>query len=172
MLDIALAKKWDLHGLEIKGSKHFKKEAYRQISERIRLEKSKRGSLPYSIEEIERPKSPTQHLAKENQEKKKNNEALKALKSRLSAQRVLSYAIDKYGFDGSLYEVANDNKIKSLSHRAKPKNIIDFLQKELSLSSKEAIGLCQKLDREDSLKKEQKVKSKRENIRERQGMGR
>jgi hypothetical protein len=172
MLDIALAKKWNLHTLEIKGSKYFKKEAYRQIAERIQLEKRENGSLHSPLEEIERPISPTQYLAKENQEKKKKNEALKALKSRLSAQRVLSYAIKVYELDGLLYEVANDNKIKSLLSRAKPKNIIDFLQKELSLSSKEAIGLCQKLDREDSLKKEQKVKSKRENIRERQGMGR
>jgi len=161
MLDIALAKKWDLHSLEIKGSKHFKKEAYRQIAERIWLEKSENRSLPSSLEEIARPKSPTQHLAKENQEKRKKNEALKALKSRLSAQRVLSYAIDKYGLDGSLYEVAIDNKIKSLLSRAKPKNIIDFLQKELSLSSKEAIGLCQKLDREESLKREKSRKSER-----------
>ena len=154
MLDIALAKKWNLHTLEIKGSKYFKKEAYRQIAERIQLEKRENGSLHSPLEEIERPISPTQYLAKENQEKKKKNEALKALKSRLSAQRVLSYAIKVYELDGLLYEVANDNKIKSLLSRAKPKNIIDFLQKELNLSSKEAIGLCQELDREESLKKD------------------
>jgi len=37
------------------------------------------------------------------------------------------------------YEITEENKINTLHNRQKPKSIIDFLQKELNFSSKEAI---------------------------------
>jgi hypothetical protein len=47
--------------------------------------------------------------------------------------------------------VTADNKINNLTNKAEPKNVIDFLKKELNLSSKEAISTCQVLYKEQPL---------------------
>lgn len=153
MLDIAVAKNWEMEALEVTGSDVFKKEAFKQIVERIEKEKRDKPKLkPYSPLEIKRAKTPTQHLAKEQQEKKeKERTALKELKQMLNAKSVLAYAVKEYKLDMSQYEVTADNKINNLANRAKAKNVIDFLQKELNLSSKEAIAKCQVLYQEQPL---------------------
>lgn len=67
---------------------------------------------------------------------------LSTIKSELSTAAVLQYAADKYKLDKSNYEVTNDNKINNLNNKQKPKNVIDFMQKELNLSGQEAIEIC------------------------------
>jgi len=155
MLDIAMAKNWEMDELEVTGSDVFKKEVFKQMVERIEKEKQKektKTKKSYSLTNIERAKTPTQYLAKENQDKKEEkNAALQELKQMLNAQSVLAYAVKEYRLDISQYEVTTDNKINNLTNRAKPKNVIDFLQKELNLSSKEAISKCQVLYQEQPL---------------------
>jgi hypothetical protein len=147
MLDIAMAKNWEMDLFEVRGSDIFKKEVFKQMVERIEKEKEKiKNKKPYSIKDIERAKTPTQYLAKEQQDKKEEkNTALQELKKMLNAQSVLVYAGKEYRLDMSQYEVTADNKINNLTNRAKPKNVIDFLQKELNLTSKEAIEKCKAL---------------------------
>ena len=58
---------------------------------------------------------------------------------------VLNHAVSKYKLDISQYEVTNDNKINNKSNMQKPKNTIDFLQTEVKLTTKEAIGECKAL---------------------------
>ncbi len=150
MVDIAIAKNWNLSALNITGGDAFKKEAFKQIAEIIREKQERKKTLSLQttavVKGIERPKTVTQYLAKENKEKKELvSVPLSDLKKNLSAQRVLDHAVKKYKLDLSQYEITVDNKINNLGNRAKPKNVIDFLQKEINLTSKEAIEECQAL---------------------------
>lgn len=162
MLDIAMAKNWAMDSFDVTGSDIFKKEVFRQMVERIEKEKQqkkkkeKQKQKPYPLKDIERAKTPTQYLAKENkQRKEEKHTALKELKQMLNAQTVLEYAVKEYLLDMSQYKVTADNKINNLTNRAKAKNVIDFLQRELNLSSKEAIGKCQELYKEQPLNLEE-----------------
>ena len=150
MIDIAIAKGWNLSSINITGSDAFKKEAYRQIADIVRAENEKKQTLPLQqtavIKGIQQPKTVAQYLAREHKEKLQAKALpLAELKKELSAERVLSYAVEKYKLDATQYEVTEDNKINNLGNKAKPKNVIDFLQKEIKLTSKEAIEECQAL---------------------------
>jgi len=158
MVDIAIAKNWNLSALNITGGDAFKKEAYRQIADIIREQKEGESIKTLSLQTvatvkgIERPKTVTQYLAKENKEKKEAEATpLSELKINLAAKTVLDYAVKKYKLDLSQYEITADNKINNLGNKAKPKNVIDFLQKEINLTSKEAIEECQELYRNQPL---------------------
>ncbi|MCK5855837.1 MAG: hypothetical protein KAG56_11505, partial [Sulfurovaceae bacterium] len=97
MLDIALAKNWEMDSLEITGSDVFKKEAFKQILDRIEKEKRYKPKLKPSSPEIKRAKTLTQHLAKEQKEKKEEERtAVQELKQMLKAQSVLEYAVREY----------------------------------------------------------------------------
>ena len=89
----------------------------------------------------------TQKLNKNIQEKEETKEIeknvdLKTLKENLNAKLVLEYAVAHYKLDITNYKLTPDNKIDNLNNKQKPKNIIDFFQKELNLSTKEAIEIC------------------------------
>ena len=147
MIEIAQAKGWDLATLEIKGSKAFKEEATKQIAqilrEKERLEKSKTKRQEPALP---RPKTPLQYDLKTSQEKALAKQLpLTELKTMLSAKSLLAYAVKHYKLDPNKYQITPGNKINNLTNRQKPKNIIDFLQKELNFSSKEAIETCQSL---------------------------
>lgn len=148
MLDIAEAKGWKLNTLRIKGSPAFRREISRQIAERIR-ERDELIKNPAAIE-IARPTSEAEKLAAaladEKQVKKLDSTVdLSMIKTELSATAVLEYAAEKYKLKTTNYEVTNDNKINNLNNKQKPKNVIDFVQKELNLSGKEAIEICRDL---------------------------
>ncbi len=71
--------------------------------------------------------------------------------------------------DVSRFEITADNKINELSNKQKPKNIIDFIQKEANLTSEEAIEIAYTLHEKigsefvkDSVKNYEKIKSKQE----------
>lgn len=150
MVDIAIAKNWNLSALNITGGDAFKKEAYRQIADIIREQKENERKKTLSLQTaatvkgIERPKTVTQYLAKENKERKEAT-PLSELKKNLAAKTVLDHAVKKYKLVLSQYEITADNKINNLGNRAKPKNVIDFLQKEINHTPKEAIRECQEL---------------------------
>ena len=66
----------------------------------------------------------------------------KELKEKLNANLVIKYAIQNYKLDRNKFEITHDNKIDNLKNNQKPKNIIDFLKKELNLTTKESIEIC------------------------------
>ena len=160
-IDIAEAKGWNVASLSVNGgSDEFKKEMYSQIADRVKLkiDELKRNEKKfYSRNTIERPTSLSQSLKREAVEKKEQRKAnedinIDVLKENLEAQRVLEYAVDKYKLEATNYIITDDNKIKNKSNRQKPKNIIDFMQKELNLTTKKAIEECKSLYLEQPLK--------------------
>lgn len=147
MIEIAEAKGWDLATLEINGSKAFKEEATRQIVQILRAkEQLQQSTIKRQEPTLQRPKTPLQYNLKTTQEKELAKQLpLTELKQMLAAKSVLSYAVKYYKLDPNKYKITEDNKINNLYNKQKPKNVIDFLQKELNFSSKEAIETCQTL---------------------------
>lgn len=166
MLNVAEAKKWNINNLEINGSKEFKEEAEKQIAERIRLQeqlqKKNDKTLSYTEavavkQEIDkRPTTATQTYKqqaeqKQEQTKADNDISLTMLKQNLSAQRVLDYAVDKYKLNRDDYTITDDNKINNVNNKQKPKNVIDFLQRELNIKTSEAIDISKELYKKQPL---------------------
>lgn len=171
MLNIAIAKGWELSDIEIDGSDEFKKEVEKQIAEKIK--KEEKNTLLFTEAEAvlsevgKRPKSEIQQLKKVEIDKAKtikidNDVSLTMLKEQLDAQSVLDYAITHYKVNSSDYEII-DNKINNLNNKQKPKNVIDFLQNEVNLQTSESIAILRELYREQPLKIEI-TKTKEEEI--------
>lgn len=145
MLDIAVAKGWDIFNLEINGKQEFQNEMQMQIRER----KTKK-TLSFTEAERKRPVNNLQYEFQKIEDVAMEEKSidLKLLKVDLVARTVLKYAIDKYKLNADEYEVTDDNKINNLTNRQKPKNCIDFLQKEANLSGHESIEINRKLYKE------------------------
>ena len=88
-------------------------------------------------------------MEKQYKKEANTNQDLQKIKTDLNAKVILDYAVKKYKLDIKNFNITDDNKIDSLNNKAKPKNIIDFLQKEANLSTKEAIEICQDLYKKD-----------------------
>lgn len=139
MIQIALAKDWKLENIEPTGSDEFIFESNKQIAKL--LEQKNKDDL-----EIIRAKSPSQQQKIKLQDEERNETVnLQELKEKLDANLVLEYAARNFKLDANNFNVTADNKIDNLSNSQKPKNVIDFLQRELNLTTKEAIGVCQKI---------------------------
>lgn len=158
MIEIALAKDWKLENIEPNGDEDFINEANRQIADLI-LKKKKENQI-----EIKRVKSPLQqqkvNLQNEDLNFKTN---LQELKEKLDVNFLLKYVKKNYKLDISNFIITDDNKIDNLKNKQKPKNVIDFLQKELNFSTKEAIGICMEIYEKQmmmDIKKEDKNISK------------
>ncbi|MDK2082888.1 hypothetical protein PT502_03645 [Aliarcobacter butzleri] len=154
MLDIALAKGWNLLEIEIDGTPQFIKEAKKQIlikvEEQNQTQKKEEENKEIKKVEIKptRPVSQLDNYIFENESKifesEKAND-LKFLKENLSAQIVLDFAIRKYNINLDEFEVVDDNKINNKTNRQKPKSIIDFFTKEIGVSIKETTEICNNL---------------------------
>ena len=70
---------------------------------------------------------------------------LSEVKEKLDANLVLEFAVQNYKLDKNKYEITVDNKIKNLTNNQKPKNAIDFLQRELNLTTRESIEIAIKI---------------------------
>lgn len=141
MIEIALAKNWKLENIEPTGNENFINEANRQIAALIL--KNKKEQIKNIDIEILRAKSPTQQEKVKLQNEELNSKInLQELKEKLDAKLVLEYAKENFKLDISNFIITEDNKIDNLKNKQKPKNVIDFLQRELNLSTKEAIGVC------------------------------
>ena len=137
MIEIAIAKNWKLENIEPTGSDEFIFESNKQIAKI--LEQKNKDNL-----EIIRAKTPTQQQKIKLQDEELNETInLQELKEKLDANLVLEYAIKNFKLDANNFNITADNKIDNLSNSQKPKNVIDFLQRELNLSTKEAIGVCE-----------------------------
>ena len=144
MIDIALAKDWKLENIEAIGDDSFIYEVNRQIAKALE-EKNKSKNIDSEIM-ITRAKT---ELQQQNMNMK-DKELLKTiniseLKEKLNANLVLKYAVENYKLDINKYEITRDNRIDNIKNKQKPKNVIDFLQKELNLSSGESIEICTKI---------------------------
>ncbi|MDN5118858.1 hypothetical protein PJV89_05545 [Aliarcobacter butzleri] len=154
MLDIALAKGWNLLEIEIDGTPQFIKEAKKQILIKVEVQNQtqKKEEENKEIKKVEikptRPVSQLDNCIFENESKifesEKAND-LKFLKENLSAQIVLDFAIRKYNINLDEFEVVDDNKINNKTNRQKPKSIIDFFTKEIGVSIKETTEICNNL---------------------------
>lgn len=146
MLDIAVAKGWNLLDLQIDGDDEFITEAKKQI-----LQKIEEQNQDQKLEKVEKPTRPVSQLDNyilENESKIFESEKvndLKFLKENLSAQIVLDFAKQKYNINFDEFEIVNGNKINNKTNRQKPKSVIDFFTKEIGISIKEATEICNDL---------------------------
>ena len=144
MLDIAVAKGWNLLDLQIDGDDEFITEAKKQILQKIEEQNQDQKLEKVEIKSI-RPVSQLDNYILENESKifelEKVND-LKFLKENLSAQIVLDFVKQKYNINLDEFEVINENKINNKTNRQKPKSIIDFFTKEIGISIKEATEIC------------------------------
>ena len=142
MLEIAVAKGWDILNLEITGSDKFQIEVKKQILERIE-ESSKKDKF-----EITRSISYIDNLILDNQSKIIENEKvndIEFIKKYLPSKVVLEFAKQKYNINFDEFDAVEDNKIKNKTNRQKPKSVIDFFTKEIGISLKEAIEISNEL---------------------------
>ena len=139
MIEIALAKNWELQNIEPTGSDEFIFESNKQIAKL--LEQKNKDDL-----QILRAKSPIQQQKIKLQDEELNSKTnLQELKEKLDANLVLEYAVENFKLDAKNFNITADNKIDNLFNSQKPKNVIDFMQKELNLTTKESIDICQKI---------------------------
>lgn len=162
MLDIAEAKGWDLSNLDIKGNEEFKEAVNKEIKERLVQKQGDRfiqelgkvkaiDILPEKVPV--RANSPLQEQKIEATNKRlTKSEHLLEIKENLKAKEVLNYAIAKYKINPNDYEIV-DNKINILRNKKeKPKNVIDFLQKEVGLQAGEAITELENLYKNENMR--------------------
>ncbi|MCT7496917.1 LPD7 domain-containing protein [Aliarcobacter cryaerophilus] len=151
MLDIAIAKGWNLLEIEVDGSDDFIKEAKKQIlkkaEEQNKVHKQEKKELN-NIEKLNRPISFLDNYIIGNESKIFEAEKLNDinfLKENLEAKIVLDFAKQKYNINLDEFEVVDGNKINNKINRQKPKSIIDFFTKEIGISIGETTDICKDL---------------------------
>ena len=142
MIDIALAKGWKLENIEAIGDDSFIYEVNRQIAKALE-EKNKSKNIDSEIM-ITRAKTELQQQSL-NIKDKELTVNLSEIKEKLDINLVLEFVVQNYKLDRNKYEITSDNKINNLINKQKPKNVIDFLQRELNLSTRESIEICTKI---------------------------
>lgn len=150
MIDISLAKGWNLLEIKVDGSPEFIKEAKKQILQKVE-EQNKKGEKK-ELKKVEiksiRPVSQLDNFILENEakifESEKVND-IQFLKDNLPAKVVLDFAKQKYNINLEEFEVVDSNKINNKTNRKKPKSIVDFFTKEMGISINEATEICSDL---------------------------
>ena len=67
-----------------------------------------------------------------------------------------------FKLDTKNFNFTSDNKIENLTNKQKPKNVIDFLQKELNLTTKESIEICKSIYEKQESEKNSNISSNKE----------
>ncbi|MCT7616669.1 hypothetical protein N5U05_02855 [Aliarcobacter butzleri] len=153
MIDIALAKGWDLLEIKIDGKPEFIKEAKKQILQRIEEQNQNQVQMQEKkeikkVEKSNRPASLLDNYILDNESKIFEIEKvhdIQFLKENLPAKAVLDFAKQKYNINLDEFEVGDGNKINNKTNRQKPKSIVDFFTKEIGISIKEATEICNDL---------------------------
>lgn len=152
MVDLALAKGWDLLDIQVDGTPEFIKESKKQILQKVeeqnqaKVQKEEKKELK-KVEKPTRPVSQLDNYILANESKIFEAEKIhdiQFLKENLPAQVVLDFASKKYNINLDEFEVV-DGKINNKTNRQKPKSIIDFFTKEIGISIKEATEICNDL---------------------------
>lgn len=161
MLDIAIAKGWNLLEIEVDGPDDFIKEVKKQIVEKIEEQNKKEGINLNNSEEIYRPTSLLDNYIFDNKSKifeaEKIND-INFLKENLEANIVLEFAKQKYNINLDEFEVVDGNKINNKTNRQKPKSIIDFFTKEIGITVGEATQICKDLISKQLIKNDRDLK--------------
>ena len=161
MLDIAIAKGWNLLEIEVDGPDDFIKEVKKQIVEKIEEQNKKEGINLKNSEEIYRPTSLLDNYIFDNKSKifeaEKIND-INFLKENLEANIVLEFAKQKYNINLDDFEVVDGNKINNKTNRQKPKSIIDFFTKEIGIPVGEATKICKDLISKQLIKNDRDLK--------------
>jgi hypothetical protein len=161
MLDIAIAKGWNLLEIEVDGPDDFIKEVKKQIVEKIEEQNKKEGINLNNSEEIYRPTSLLDNYIFDNKSKifeaEKIND-INFLKENLEANIVLEFAKQKYNINLDDFEVVDGNKINNKTNRQKPKSIIDFFTKEIGIPVGEATQICKDLISKQLIKNDRDLK--------------
>lgn len=153
MVDIALAKGWNLLEIEVNGTPEFIKEAKKQILQKVEEQNQSQlqNQEKKELKKVEKPTRPVSQLdnyilANESKifEVEKVHD-IQFLKDNLPAKAVLDFSSKKYNINLDEFEVADGNKINNKTNRQKGKSIIDFLTKEIGISLKEATEICNDL---------------------------
>ena len=144
MIQIALAKGWKLENIEVIGDDDFINEANRQITKLIEKERKNKSIKTEII--ITRAKTELQQQNLNIKDKELSHKVnLSEIKEKLDINLVLEFVVQNYKLDRNKYEITSDNKINNLINMQKPKNVIDFLQMELNLSTRESIEICMEI---------------------------
>lgn len=153
MIDIAIAKNWNLLDIQVDGTPEFIKEAKKQILQKVeeqnqvQVKKQEKKELK-KVYKTTRPVSQLDNYIIANSSKifeaEKIND-IEFLKENLPAQVVLEFALKKYNINFDEFEVGDGNKINNKTNRQKPKSIVDFFTKEIGISIKEATEICNDL---------------------------
>ena len=165
MIEISLAKDWELENIQASGSEEFINEANKQIANLLLIKNQKQNKK--DSQSTKRPKTYTQKINedlkdKEFQNQSKNDIDIKILKENLDAKLVLEYAVIHFKLDTKNFNFTSDNKIENLTNKQKPKNVIDFLQKELNLTTKESIEICKSIYEKQESEKNSNISSNKE----------
>ena len=144
MINMGLARGWKPENIEAIGDDDFINEANRQITKLIEKERKNKSIKTEII--ITRAKTELQQQNLNIKDKELSHKVnLSEIKEKLDANIVLEFAVQKYKLDRNKYVITVDNKINNINNMQKPKNVIDFLQRELNLSTKEAIEVCMEI---------------------------
>jgi hypothetical protein len=161
MIDIAIAKGWNLLEIEVDGPDDFIKEVKKQIVEKIEEQNKKERINLNNSEEIYRPTSLLDNYIFDNKSKifeaEKIND-INFLKENLEANIVLEFAKQKYNINLDDFEVVDGNKINNKTNRQKPKSIIDFFTKEIGIPVGEATQICKDLISKQLIKNDRDLK--------------
>ncbi|QKF77320.1 hypothetical protein [Arcobacter defluvii] len=153
MVNIALAKGWDLLNIQVDGTPEFIKEAKKQILKKVeeqnqvQVKKQEKKELK-KVDKPTRPVSQLDNYIIANSSKILEVEKvhdIQFLKENLKAQVVLDFASKKYNINLDEFEVGDGNKINNKTNRQKPRSIVDFLTKEIGINIKEATEICNDL---------------------------
>ena len=167
MIDIALAKGWDLLDIQVNGTPEFIKEAKKQILQKIEEQNQTQEKKELKKVEIKstRPVSQLDNFILETESKIFESEKehdIQYLKENLPAQVVLDFVKVKYNINLDEFEVLDGNRINNKTNRQKGKSVIDFFTKEIGISIKEATEICNDLMAKQP-KKEKEITQKTEN---------
>jgi hypothetical protein len=173
MIEISLAKDWELENIQASGSEEFINEANKQIANLLLLKNQKQNKK--DSQSTKRPKTYTQKINEDLKEKEfqiqsKNDIDIKTLKEKLDPTLVLEYAVIHFKLDAKNFDLTSDNKIDNLLNAQKPKNVIDFLQKELNLTTKESIEICKSIYEKQENEQNSNISSNKEKKAKRIGV--
>jgi hypothetical protein len=148
MLEMCLAKGWNLDTLNIRGTDQFKKDVLEQIK-LIKFSDLEVRKPDESLSESKklRMSAVSQEVIndKESDAKKKfSKDEIQAIKEDLNAEYVLDEVVKKYGVIPDFFTVV-DNKINDTRTKARPKNVIDFLTKNCNVSFSNALPMLDKM---------------------------
>lgn len=170
MLDMALSKDWKLSNMKVTGSKEFRYLMRREIDIRLKIqrkdfERENKSILFSLLKKLSRPMNTLEQMSRDAKERILiQNVKLGTLKTELPAKELLAMAVEKYNLNRDDYTIiTKDNKIAKKRGMSQPKNVIEFLEKEVKMTAKEAVDQCIDMMRDkrevaEQLAKEQEKK--------------